>query len=566
MQWGGTATGRVGLLALGLGVGAAGCYAGVTDHDGDEPGAADGADGGADGADTNGDGADEVPAGFEPAPGAMFRLTVRQYHNSIRDIFGPEIVVNVQLDVDETTELFKSIGASKVGTSVAGVEAYRAAAFDIAEQLFADPSSQPWLEGCTATSSGDACVREAIAEVGGRLWRRPMTDEEVGRYAALVDAPHEEGNEPQIGFKYAIAALIESPHFIYVPMIGEPTDEPGVRRYTDWEMASRLSLLLWDSTPDEALLDAAAAGELLNGDGVQTQVRRMLTDERASDLLVRFFGEAWHVDGLTVVGKDPAAFPNWSQDLVDDYRTEFDMVLEQMMADDADARSLFDSTTTFANPELAALYGLPPGDGDGFSEIDLGDQRFGLLTSGAVLAANSPSDRSSPTIRGKFVLERLLCGFVPPPPPNVDDVLPEDDGEPKTTRDRLAEHRENPSCAGCHNLIDPLGLTLEHYDGIGVWRDQELGFDIDASGEYDGEVFEGAADLAGYLASDPRFSTCMSQQVLSFAAGREIREEDEEMIVNIAASFEDSEFQLRELVVGVTTSAAFRFISEEVAQ
>ena len=474
MQWGGSAAARVGILALGWGVGAAGCYSGVGDHDGNDPGAADGADGGADGADGGGDDGDPVPAGFEPAPGAMFRLTVSQYHNSIRDIFGPEIIVGVDLDVDESTELFKSIGASKVGTSVAGVEAYRAAAFGIAEQVFADPSAHGWLSGCTATSSADPCVRDALTEVGGRLWRRPMTDEEVGRYAALVDAPFEEGQDPQLGFQYAIAALIESPNFIYVPMIGEPTEQEGVRRYTSYEMASRLSLLLWDSTPDDELLDAAAAGDLLTAEGIEAQTRRMLTDDKATDMLARFFGEAWNVDGLTLIGKDPSAFPNWSQDIVDDYRTEFRMVLEQMMVDDTDARSLFDRTTTFASPELAALYGLPPGDPadavDGFSEIELGDQRFGLLTSGAVLAANSPTDRSSPTKRGKFVLERLLCGFVPPPPPNVDDTLPVDDGQPKTTREMLEQHRENPSCAGCHNLVDPLGVTLENYDGIGLWR------------------------------------------------------------------------------------------------
>jgi len=559
---------RHGVLAAVLG-GTAGCYSGVgVDMADTHSGVADDGEGEGEGEDGESGGADDgedAPEGFEPAPGAMFRLTVAQYENSIRDVFGPDITLGVELDVDESAETYKSIGASKVGTSVAGVEAYRAGAFDIAQQVFANPSAQPWLQGCTATSSGDTCVRNALATVGRRLWRRPMTQDELDRYASLVDAPHEGGHEPQIGFEYAIAALIESPYFIYVPMVGEPAGES--KRYTSYEMASRLSLLLWNSGPDDALLDAAQQDSLVSADGVESQVRRMLSDERSTDLLTRFFSEAWNVDKLDLVSKNPEAFPDWSQDIVEDYRTEFRLVLEQMMTEGADARSLFSRTTTFANPELAALYGLEPGDPsdamDGFAEVDLGDRRHGLLTSGAVLAANSPSDRSSPTIRGKFVLERLLCGFVPPPPPDVDDTLPEGDGEPKTTRQMLEEHAQNPSCAGCHQLMDPLGVTFENYDGVGVWRDTENGFDIDASGEYIDQSFKGAGDLANYLANDPRFAECISSQVLSFAAGREIRPEDDEMLSRIATSFEDSEYQLQELVVGVVTSAAFRYVGEE---
>lgn len=565
-----------GLLTLCVGPG---CYSGLDGEAGSiggesagADGADDGADGGADGGDDGADGGpDGVPDDFEPSPGSMRRLTAAQYRNSIRDVFGLDIEedlgVPVELDLDEESAIFRSIGASYVGTSPSGVEKYRDAAFAIANAVFADPDSQPWLAGCVPTSGNDACVRDAIVTVGTRLWRRPLDADEVDRYAALVDAPFEDGVDPQLGLQYAIAALIESPNFVYLPIVGE--DVGGLRRYTGFEMASRLSYTLWNTTPDDALLESAAAGELVSREGVEDQARRMLEDERAADVLVRFFGEAWNVDRIAVEHKHPEAFPGWDQALLDSFQTEFALVLRDHFEGDADARSLFDASTTWASPELAQWYGLTPGDPaaaqDGFSPVELGEQRHGLLTTGAVLAANSPSDRSSPVVRGVFVLERLLCGDAPPPPADVDDVLPEDDGEPKSTRQKLEEHRENPSCASCHALIDPLGLVLEHYDGIGQWREDENGFPIDPSGEYEGTTFDAAEDLAAFLADDPRAMTCIARHALSYATGRELGTQDAPAIAELVATFTDSDYQMRELMVAVTTNAAFRYMTSDPA-
>ena len=275
--------------------------------------------------------------------------------------------------------------------------------------------------------------------IGTRLWRRPVDAEEVDRYAAVVDTPFEDGVDPQLGFQYAIAALIESPNFVYMPVIGE--DVGGLRplhRLRDGESAV-VHPVEYDARRCAARVGSCGrAGHRARAS--RSRRGRMLEDERAGDVLVRFFGEAWNVDRLAVELKNPEAFPGWDQALLDSFQTEFALVLRDHFEGDADARTLFDASTTWASPELAEWYGLTPGDPaaaqDGFSPVDLGDQRHGLLTTGAVLAANSPSDRSSPTIRGVFVLERLLCGEAPPPPPDVDDVLPEDDGEPKSTREK----------------------------------------------------------------------------------------------------------------------------------
>lgn len=545
------------------------CYVGLTDAD--TAGLADGGDDGdgdGDGGDDDGQAAGDpdLPADFVPPPATMRRLTVRQYENSIADVFGPGVAPTVELEVDETTELFSSIGAAKVGTSEYGVEQYREAAFDIADQAFAAAVPHPLLADCVPQTSGDPCVRAAIEGLGLRLWRRPLKTDEIDRYAALVDATYEDGHDPVLGFRYAIAALVESPSFIYVPIVGEPAPG-GVRRFTGWEMASRLSYLLWDSTPDDELLQAAASGELSTAAGVQTQARRMLDDERARDLLVRFLGEAWNVERLDILDKNPEAYPEWSEAILQDYRTEFRLVLEDLLARDRDVREIFEGKTSFASPALAELYGIAPGSAaeageEGFSPVDLGDDRFGLLTSGAVIAANSPSDRTSPTYRGVFLLERVLCQTPPPPPPNVDNVLPQDDGEGETVRDKLEKHRTDPVCAGCHALIDPLGLALEHFDGMGRYRDIDGDVPVDATGEFEGRDLDGAADVAALLAEDERAITCLTSHMLSFASGRPIGPDEDATLEALQTAFEDEGYRMRELVVAVVSSPAFRYLAE----
>ncbi len=537
-----------------------GCYSGLGDFDGN----ADSDPSRNPGDEMNED--EPPPEGFEAAPAAMRRLTNAEYANSIADVFDLPMPLSLDLEVDEMSEEFLSIGAAKVGTSEYGVEQYRNAAFDVASMIFERKADYPRLADCAPTGADDPCVAEALSYYGERLWRRPLDEQELSRYSSLVDAPYEDGQDPSLGFEYAIAALIESPYFLYVPQIGQEDPDSGFRIYTDHEMASRLSYFLWSSTPDEALLEAAREGRLHTAADIAEQTERMLEQPRAQGLAARFFSESWGVHRLDLNDKNGGVFEEWGQDLLDEFQVEFDAVLTDMVDRDADVRELFNGRTTIASPALAEFYGLDAPADDGTVALD--ERRWGLLTSGAVLAANSPSDRSSPTHRGKFLLEKVLCGSVPPPPENVNDTLPDGDPAdgPQTTREKLEQHVNDPVCAACHNLIDPLGFTLEHYDGIGAFREDENGLPIDPSGVYEGESLDDVVDVARFLATDERATRCVTQRLLSYATGREIGINESPVIDDLHAAFAEDDFVFRMLVVELVTSPTFRTLADDEAE
>jgi hypothetical protein len=495
----------------------------------------------------------------------MQRLTIAQYHNSIQDIFGPQIQPDAPLEEDETTAMFSSIGAAHVGTSERGIEQYRAAAFDIATQVFEHRTDYEILATCVPEQATDPCIRDFIRHFGSRLWRRPMTQEEIDRYAGLVGSPAEEGLNLDLGMRYALAALIESPNFIYVPSIGEPDPNSGFWRYTSYEMASRLSYFLWNSTPDDELLAAAERDELVGTDGLAEQALRMLETERGQEVAARFFTESWRVTALDINGKNPEMFPDWNAQLLDGFREEFRLFFHDLLENDRDLRDVFTANRTYADATLAAWYGLEVPAAPGFEEIGLDETRSGILTSGAVLAANSPSDRTSPTRRGAFLLDSIFCLTVPPPPPNVNDVLPEDPPgeEPTTARQKLEQHVSDPVCAGCHQLIDPLGFALEHYDAIGAYRTEELpGVPVDAVGQLNDATLDGAIELAEFVAADERAASCIASRLLSYAAGREPTADDAVAVERLLEDLKANDYRFRALVTALVTEPMFRYTTE----
>jgi hypothetical protein len=533
------------LIALALG---AGCYDGLEasaasgsqSSSADEAGTAD--DGDDDGVDDG-----SVPEGYEPAPVTMRRLTTAQYHNSIADVFGTEVVVHVELDPDEGSDRFSSIGASEIGTSEQGVQRYRDAAFDVAAQVFARRDVYPTLAACRPETSADPCVGAVLRELGRKLWRRAPTDAEIARYAALVDAEYEDGFDPELGLQYAIAGLVESPNFVYVVQLGEPDANTGMLRFTSHEMASRLSYFLWDSTPDEALLAAAEADELRAPAEITVQADRMLATPRGQAVLARFFGEAWKVGDLDLPDKDPGTYAVWTESFVASAHDEFARTLSDVLAKDGDLRELFTGRRTFVDAQLAAFYGIA-GSPDPTMAVDLPPERTGLLTSVAVIGANSPANRSSVVFRGKFVFERLLCEPIPPPPDDVDTSNPSAD-------------RTQPPCSSCHELLDPLGVTFEHFDGVAGWRDEQDGVPVDAVGTYAGATFDGAVDLAAWLVEDPRLPQCLARQAFEYAAGRVPTDADEPLLDEMTAALEDGGFAPRDLLLAVVTSPAFRYLA-----
>jgi hypothetical protein len=500
----------------------------------------------------------------------MKRLTIQQYTNGIQDVFGESVQVTLPLEEDEASEAFLSMGAAKVGTSERGVEQYHDAAIDIAEQVVSQAADSNVLRDCVPFEPGQACVSEALMHFGTRLWRRPLTDAELNRIVHIQSAVDDPTVEPttlwSLGMTHAIAALVASPHYVYVPEAGEPVPNSDIWRYTSSEMASRLAYLIWDSIPDEALLDAAARGELSTPEGVKAQAARMLAMPRAEALATRFFGEAWRVSKLTPLDKNLDVYPTWTPELLDAYQTEFDLFLRDLtVARNGDLRDVLLSRTSFVNDTLAGAYGMGPGSSD-YEPTPLEDGRTGLLTSGAVVAAISPSDRTSPTHRGVFVLEDLLCVEVPPPPPSVDDTLEQPDtSEAQTLREKLEKHRTDPACAGCHGMFDPLGFTFEHFDAIGTYRDMDGEFPVDASGELGSITFDGVQDVAKYIAEDERFTACITERLYTFATGHQPVNGERVVTDELTDSLRDH-YRFQQLVLDIVTSDAFRYLEPAKAE
>jgi hypothetical protein len=502
----------------------------------------------------------EDPLGaFVPAPAAMRRLTRVQYEAALRDVFGEGIAPTTELEQDENTARFSSIGATRIATSPRGVEQYAEAAFDVAGQVVAQRDSLEVLSGCLPSTSADPCIRDVVAHYGRLLFRRALDDDEVARFSAIVGAAGDDADMLDMGMRYMFSALLQAPSFLYVPAVGVEVSGSDVHRFDGYEMASRLSLFLWNTIPDDELLAAAEAGELDTAEGVAAQTRRMLDDPKADGLASRFIEEAWHVRELTGTSKHMERYPDWSGELLADLRTEVRMVLGDLQ-EGGDFLQVFDGTSTYVNDRLAGFYGVEAGGSD-FAPVDLGDDRTGLLTAAAVIAANSPSDRSTPTERGVFILESLLCREIPAPPADALEAGLEQLAmlEPGDERGFILARLDDPACGGCHSTIDPLGMALDDYDAIGRFRTGG-----DAIGELPGEPYVDVHDLAASLRGEGEASRCLTKRLLGFGGAHEVREGEEVIVHEVTADFDAGGNTFESLVVSLVASDGFRFLSPEL--
>jgi hypothetical protein len=358
---------------------------------------------------------------------------------------------------------------------------------------------------------------------------------------------------------------MQSPKFLYLIPTGEADPaEGGARRFTNYEMASRLSYFLWDSTPDQNLLDAAGRGELVTSAGLATQVGRMLGMPRGRGLINRFLAQSWNISRLDESDKDKTTFPLWSAALLSGFREEFRRQLDDIVfTRQADLREIFDGRNTFVNRDVSKLYGMTAPSSD-FVRAPLDTHRSGLFTSGAAIAANSPRDRSSPTKRGVFVLERLLCQGIPAPPANVDTSAlndPKKTANFPTVRAKLDAHRSEPACANCHGLFDPLGYALENFDGIGAFRTTENGVTIDATGTLGTQKFDGGRDLANWIHDDPRATHCMARRLYEFGVGHVIDPGETGVVDALDDGYAGAKYNFQQLAASTVTSAGFRYMA-----
>lgn len=499
-----------------------------------------------------------APAAESPSP-TLRRLTWPQYEQTVTDLLGDDIALPTRLEPDDRVDGLPSIGATVNLVSQWGVERYEDAAYLLAGQALSDDDMLP----CSPASISDTdCAGQFIDLWGPRFYRRPLADSERTRLVDLIAAVGTEAADFRVGVTSGLAALLQSPYFLYRVELGTPDpSDPTIRLLDAYELATRLSYLLWNTTPDDDLLQAAADGLLDTEDGLLAQATRLLDDPRAEQGVRNLFTEVLHLDLLDDLSKDPTVHTHASAELGPLAREETLLgVLDLVLVQDGDYRDLLTTRTTFVDRTLAALYNVEAPTMDGFGAVKLAreDGRRGLLGQASFLALNSHLVHTSATLRGKFVQEVLLCHTIPAPPSGVDTSIPEPDADSPTLRERIKTHLEDPTCAVCHELTDLVGLTFENFDSVGRWRDLENGAVIDPSGELEGVDFDDAWDFASVLRQSPDVGPCLVQHVWGVGTGHSPVYGELALSEWLAADLALQGYSVRALLLATVTTAGFR--------
>jgi hypothetical protein len=509
------------------------------------------------------------------------RLTSDQYRNIIRDIFGESIEVRGNAASSGVRDAgLMAVGGRKLTLSPAEVESYEILALDIARQVLS-PRRRNTLLPCVPQSEvavDSECAAQFISSVGLHLFRRPLADEEVALYAGMARSATDSLGDFYAGLQAALVGMMVAPDFLFRVERSVPNPEaPGTRRLDAWSRAARLSFFLWNTTPSPALLEAAGSGEILFEDGLARQVERMMASPRIEDGLRAFFADMLAFDRFDTLDIDTSLYPKFIKNVEDEAREQtLRTIADHLLNRETDYRDLFDSRQTFLTPALAALYGVPIPIRQELGgrvpwvpyEFPEGHIRVGLLGQATFLSLFSHPGASSPTLRGKAVREHLLCQAIPPPPPDVDFSLVRDTDNPnfRTARDRLTEHRNNPTCAGCHTLMDPVGLALEVFDASGVYRTTENGAPIDTSGEWAGQQYADMRELAGLLKDDPTLTSCLVYRAFSYGTAREPSPDELQWLNTTNQQLRNEGVRWRELMNRLSRNPDFYTVPDAMMQ
>ena len=505
------------------------------------------------------------------------RLTAEQYRNSIRDIFGDSIEITGNAIAAGVREAgLMAVGGRRLTLSSSEVESYEVLALDVASQVMS-PSRRNTLIPCRPENEnvfdGD-CAREFISTVGFHLFRRPLSEYEIGSYSAMASKATESLGGFYIGLQAALVGMMVSPDFLFRIERSVPSQEtPGIRRLDAWSRASRLSFFLWNTTPSPALLQAAESGELMFEAGLDEQVQQMIASPRIEDGLRAFFSDMLAFDRFDTLDIDTTLYPKFTKNVEDEAREQtLRTIADHLLEQDVDYRDLFDSRKTFLTPALAALYGVPISIRQEMGgvvpwvpyEYPEDHIRVGLLGQATFLSLFSHPGASSPTLRGKAVREHLLCQTIPPPPGDVDFSLVRDTDNPefRTARDRLTEHRNNPTCAGCHTLMDPIGLALEIFDASGVFRNMENGALIDTSGQWLGQEYSDVRELTLMLKKDPTLTSCLVQRAYNYGTAREPTPSELQWLNSTHSQLRQEGVYWRELLQRISANPDFYTVPE----
>ena len=507
--------------------------------------------------------ADDKPTGGDAV---TRRLSQEQYRQVVADLFGPSIKVGGRFEPDIRRDGLLAMGASQVAVTASGLEEYDKIARNVAAQVVSE-AHRDTLVPCkpaNATAADDACASQFLSETGKMLYRRPLTTDELQSRVKVANEAATGLKDFYSGLGISLSTMMVSPKFLFRQEAAEPDpDHAGQYRMDAFSKASQLSFFLWDAAPDPELLAAADHGDLNSDKGLAKQVDRMIASPRLQNGVRAFFTDMLGFDEFETLAKDSMIFPKFNTKVAHDAQEQtLRTVTNVLLNEKGDYRDIFTTRKTYLSPLLASVYGVPlvaPAGGWAPYEFPEGDPRAGIVSQVSFVALHSHPGRSSPTLRGKAVREVLLCQRVPTPPANVNFTLVQDTKNPqyKTARARLGAHATDATCAGCHKIMDPIGLGLEAFDSGGSLRGSENGETLDTHGELDGMKFTDAAGLAKAVHDDPAAPSCVVTRASSYGLGRLPAKGETEWVKSLQKDFQDGGYRFPALLRRIATSPEF---------
>ncbi len=491
---------------------------------------------------------------------SLRRLTEQEYRNSIADIFGKEIEVRGSFEPTKRTGGLEAASTALLSVTPVGLESFNKMAGDIAAQVTAEKYRAKLP--CTPKdpkAPDDVCAGEILSHCGLLLFRRPLTAAELEKPVGLLHSITERTNDFYAGLHYGLSMLLQLPDFLFRKEVAIPSADGKSGTLDAYSRATRLSFLMWNTTPDAELLRAAGNGELNTSAGLTKQVDRLIASPRLEVGMRAFFDDMLELDTFDTVSKDSLLYPKWGSAMATSAREEtLRTVIGLTLHDNGDVRGLMTTRQTYIDRRLAMLYGVAfPFTGDWVKyEFPAESGRSGILTQISMLSMFSHPGRSSPTKRGVAINEIFLCSPAPVPPNNVDfSVVNNPNSSMKTLRERLMAHATNPTCAACHERSDPVGLSLEAFDTIGGSRTTENSEPINVSATIQGHTVSGAQGLGQFMHDNPRYPACVARKLYSYSRG--LKSSSVNDFQDAYKAFQNSGFRLRALLESMAVSDSF---------
>jgi len=503
------------------------------------------------------------------------RLNRQEYDNTVRDLLGVDHNHSKVFPVDDSGYGFDNIG-DVLTVSPVLMEKYMNAAEDIVGIVMArrgrsfDPNKHPQIFQCRHSSRKlhvHECAKVTLEHFAMRAYRRPVSSSEMRDLMRLVKLAEDEGDSIEVGIALGLQAILVSPNFLFrIERNPSPLDVNSIRFINDYELASRLSYFLWSSMPDDELYKLAEKNILHKPKVLEEQVVRMIADEKSNAFVDNFAGQWLQLRNVSLVAREKKRYPDFNMSLRKSMRRESEMFFKTILQDNKSILNFLDSDFTFVNEVLAKHYGIEGITGEELQRVKLeGDQRGGVLTQASVLTITSRYTRTSPVLRGAWIMENILGTEPAPPPPDTPSIQDTARKVKGTFRQKIESHRDNPACISCHERMDPLGFAFENYDAIGKWRTTEKNLPLDSTGVLPtGEDFEGSKQLRAIILANPDdFVRCFTEKMLTYALGRGVEAYDRPVVMDIAEKLADNEYRFQYLVQQIVTSVPFQMRKDE---